>query len=239
MLCDHIAYAFLDKYWPMRCIGRIAFPIYALLLAEGFRHIKKEPERVSRHLGGYVILALVSEIGYDLVACDRPLTVSSLRSTQSVIFTLLLSFLGLLALDKWKGKPLYQTAAVFLTAFTAFCLHTDYSLMGVLLVYALYYYLNQIKDKSYPKRLIFLYAVFILYLPLLHWMKYEFCSFPVFIEHLDSENLHKYSGYIFVPPILAAYNGKLGYFNKKFKMFYKYFYPSHLLLIGLILLVIS
>jgi hypothetical protein len=34
MFCDHVASTFLDNLVWMRCVGRFAFPIYALLLAE-------------------------------------------------------------------------------------------------------------------------------------------------------------------------------------------------------------
>ena len=44
MVVDHSAYYLLEDgtllYETMRCIGRIAFPVFAFLIAEGFRHTR-------------------------------------------------------------------------------------------------------------------------------------------------------------------------------------------------------
>ena len=48
MVADHGAYYLMEHgtllYEVMRCFGRIAFPVFAFLIAEGFRHTKKPDE---------------------------------------------------------------------------------------------------------------------------------------------------------------------------------------------------
>lgn len=47
MLVDHCAYFLMDgttiNYELMRCLGRIAFPVFAFLIAEGFTHTRYKP----------------------------------------------------------------------------------------------------------------------------------------------------------------------------------------------------
>ncbi len=47
MVADHCAYYLMEHgtllYEVMRCFGRIAFPVFTFLIAEGFRHIKCLP----------------------------------------------------------------------------------------------------------------------------------------------------------------------------------------------------
>ena len=50
MLIDHIACNLLDNQVIMRSFGRIAFPIYAFLLAEGFLIYYRDKEKVKKHI---------------------------------------------------------------------------------------------------------------------------------------------------------------------------------------------
>ena len=64
MTIDHTAAALTCGSWylPMRCIGRIAFPIYCFLLLEGFVHTGNR----KRYLLRLLLLFLISEPVYDL-----------------------------------------------------------------------------------------------------------------------------------------------------------------------------
>ncbi|MBO4750438.1 MAG: TraX protein [Lachnospiraceae bacterium] len=111
MVIDHIASILIfDDTWKldmtveqvnhlyavMRLIGRLAFPLYAFLLVEGFtltKNRKKYGIRLS-------IFALLSEIPWDLSHFH---SFFYLRG-QNVIFTLLLGFLGLCVLEDLEKK---------------------------------------------------------------------------------------------------------------------------------------
>ena len=123
MLLDHIGYVFFPKLTILRMIGRIAFPIYCFLLAEG-AHYTKVPGQYALRLGVGLVLA---EIPYDLALFGR-----MYWGHQNVMFTLLLGFAMAMIMKRlplW-GKPF----AVIPFAFLAYFLNTDYGALGVVMI---------------------------------------------------------------------------------------------------------
>ena len=120
MLLDHIG-AVLIPSMGLRVIGRLAFPIYCFLLAEGIRHTRN-PKKYGLRLA---LGALLAEIPFDLLFYGR-LTLEH----QSVMVTLLLSFLMAMWAKK-LGKFLLPAAMCF---FGAELFQSDYGGTGVALV---------------------------------------------------------------------------------------------------------
>lgn len=127
MLADHVGVALLP--WQiLRIIGRLAFPIYAYLLVEGFHHTKHR----YRYMDRILICAIVSELPFDMAAFG---TIHPFH--QNTMLTLLL---GLLALDMMERIQdtlckllgllpiLYAAARIF---------HADYGAWGVALIHLL------------------------------------------------------------------------------------------------------
>ena len=94
MLLDHIGWNFIDNPMLLTWIGRIAFPCYAFLLAEGFFFVFRDKRRFIKHLSTLIILAVISEPCYDLLEFGSNIT-SRFMESQSIMFTLLLGFLGM------------------------------------------------------------------------------------------------------------------------------------------------
>ena len=131
MLLDHVGAIFLPGQLWLRIIGRMAFPIFAYLLVEGFVYTSN----VKKYMVRLGVFALISEIAYDLAFFGVPLEFSH----QNVFCTLFLGILMLYLLvhmpDKW------QQFLVLATLFgAAHFLRVDYGytgLMMILLFYAL------------------------------------------------------------------------------------------------------
>lgn len=252
MLFDHMGDSFFGNNMVMRCIGRFAFPCYAFMLAEGFRHLRTSDKRISSHAAKLVVLAFVSEFCYDLLECG--FNINNYMASQNNIITLLLAFVGLIATEKWKGQPFTIACVYLLTAFLNYACGSNYRFVGVLLVYAFYWYLNlvmqgdpaqiaagnhfRLNDQQRPvydygKRLMILLAITIVYIPLYHWARF---NFTVGVEYITQfvHYLPWYITHIAIAALLAMYNGQVGYKAKWFGMFYSWFYPAHLLLLGII-----
>ncbi|MBS5451186.1 MAG: conjugal transfer protein TraX [Coriobacteriia bacterium] len=88
------AQGWYDLYLLMRHIGRVAFPLFCFLLAEGFAHTHSKPKYAWR----LFLFALISEWPYDWALYGTGL---EFTRHQNVMFTLLVSFLAL-----WAGEAL-------------------------------------------------------------------------------------------------------------------------------------
>ena len=130
MVIDHVgAILFPDQIW-MRVIGRVAFPIYAYCLAEGFRYTSD----YRRYLGRLALFAILSEIPLDLAFYGVPFSFAH----QNVFFTLTLGLILLWVLERCREQLLLCAGAFAVLCFLAQALHMDYGAGGLLMVFAFY-----------------------------------------------------------------------------------------------------
>ena len=122
MLIDHIGAAFLPTMLWLRVVGRIAFPIYCFLLAEGAAHTR-DPRRYGTRLA---IGALLAEVPFELLFFG-----GISLSHSSVMVTLLLGFI---AIESMKKLPRFWPLVFFGCAVIAEALGTDYGGLGVMLM---------------------------------------------------------------------------------------------------------
>ncbi len=212
MLCDHIAIKFLDKntlYYLMRTIGRLSFPIFAFLLAEGFLKTKNR----KKHAILLGVFALISEPIYDLF------NKGGLDFTKfNVLFTflsgyILLWLIELIEIDCkfFKSYMLKYAAkvAVFLViAFITMQLNFEYNIAGILMI--LLFYNFHLEKSEKVKDLVNAGTVIgvntLLFSRSIQWFG---ALSAVFIY---------------------LYNGKPGS-TKKYKYLFYIFYPMHLLVL--------
>lgn len=146
MLIDHIAVAFLldskivliqfglgkdlTLYYFMRCVGRLAFPLYVFLLVEGFSHTRS---RV-RYGISLAVSAVISELPWNLEH-----TGTFIYSYQNVMFTLLTGYLALCAIESLKNSPLKLTVVIAALTTAAFTLKFDYGFLGFCFILIMYF----------------------------------------------------------------------------------------------------
>lgn len=135
MLLDHLwAMVVPGNQW-MTYVGRIAFPIFAFQIAEGFRRTSD----VRRYALRLLAFACLSEIPFDLMYASTVFY----PFHQNVMFTLLLGLLAVRGLDRAREERTVRAAALgllgLLGAWLAGALGmVDYGGKGVLTVVVFY-----------------------------------------------------------------------------------------------------
>lgn len=158
MLIDHVGAVVLEKgYLPylydtygvnsaivnqwetintlMRCVGRMAFPIFCFLLVEGYAHTRN----VKKYLGRLLLFAFVSELPFNYALEQMWFD----ARYQNVFFTLFLGLAAVASYDavcKKSGKDSYLATllVVFFFGAIAVVLRTDYNFTGVCLIFFFY-----------------------------------------------------------------------------------------------------
>lgn len=222
MLCDHLWGTIVPGNDWLTCIGRVAFPIYAFMLVEGYFHTKN----LKKYMGRMLLFAILSEIPFNLAMG------SSLFYPvhQNVLWSFLISLL----LIHWNEKA-KQTAKLWLRLLVGgvsvllgyvlgLLMMVDFYHGGILMV-LVFYFFRQKKWWSYLAQLICLWYI---NTELLGGYTYELQFFGKTWYFLRQ-------GFALLALIpIWLYRGKQGYHSKWLQIVYYLFYPLHLLILGLI-----
>ena len=232
----------------LRAVGRVAFPIFAFLIAEGAKRTHNRWLYLLR-LG---VFAVISEIPFDLAFNDTSFETGVIEfESQNVFFT---RFLGLLSivvmqlLDKINLAPLSFVFTLAAAWAAEEVLHTDYGAAGVLAIFLFYLFLQ---TNSKVK------AVGVVAVCLLLTIMFSFRFSSAHPMYLEEENwnimpffsagdgrYYRYNLYSLIgmrynkyeiwclaaAPLLILYNGGKGKHKINKYVFYV-FYPAHILLL--------
>ena len=150
MLSDHCAVVFTDCglpewiYWTMRGAGRLAFPIFAYFIAQGYIYTHS----VAKYVARLFITALISEIPYNMAVFGRVWYFGR----NNILFTFALALFVLWISDRLfkKGRgyiPVMAVIAIWAMALS-YILGLDYSWRCILLV-AIFYYATEYPPVMY------------------------------------------------------------------------------------------
>lgn len=205
-------------------IGRLAFPLFAFLIAEGAAHTHNR----RKYLGRLLLFALITEIPFDLCFYGQ----MAYWQHQNVLFTLGLGVAGIMALDHFSGRPLLQVCSAVALCLIAQLASTDYGLIGVGLILVLY-----ATRASRPALCLFggswLLASSYLYAFASAFLKGYWPRMRLAAIVQWGTQLLAYEGWALLSlALICLYNGQRGKGMNKY--FFYAFYPGHMLLIWLI-----
>lgn len=191
-------------------IGRIAFPIFAFQIAQGYVHTKN----VNKYLKRLLIFAIISQIPFTLF-CNA----ASISFIPNVIFTLVFGLVGIMAYD--KIDKLLGIAITILLGIIASLLKFDYGFYGVIIILFFYIFRDRkvllVTSFSLATLIKFTYST-------LKYAKYGNEIMLQVFQHYAPLCICTILSSVFI----CLYNGKKGY-NSKYLLYL--FYPLHLLLI--------
>ena len=151
MLCDHLWGTIIPGNDWLTCVGRIAFPIFAYLIVEGYFHTKN----LKKYVGRLLLFAFLSEIPFDLAMGSHlfyPIH-------QNVLWSFLIS-IGLIHWNErvrqtgklWLRLPV-GCVSVLLGYVVGLITMVDYYHAGILTV-LVFYFFRQKKWWSYAGQLL-------------------------------------------------------------------------------------
>ena len=210
MLCDHFGDAILKPFSFFFFFFRIAFPIFAFQLTEGYIHTKN----LKKYFKRLIIFAIISQIPFMLFSS----TFTS-RFSLNIFFTLFIGLFAIYIYDKSHNKFLGILVTIFLCAL-AQLIKTDYGAWGVCIIMIFYIF----KDKKIWMCLLYLLSCLLKYLPYLLAYNFHYIYMLLLLGTASS---------IF---FIILYNGKQG---KKVKYLLYAFYPLHMLALYFINVAIS
>ena len=220
MLLDHMWITVVRGNDWLTCVGRLAFPIFAFLIVEGYMHTSN----LKRYVGRMFIFALISEIPFNLVSGGSMI----FPFHQNVLWTFLLSLLCMHLLEKVR-----KTENVWIQIIVSMMviaggyllgniLMVDYHSAGIMTVLVFYFF----RGNTLKYRL----GQFLG----LYWINFHMLGGVVYILEFATTQMsvprQSFAMFALIP--IWLYSGKRGITNVWIQRFYYAFYPLHLFVLS-------
>lgn len=226
MLIDHLGATIFTDFPILRVIGRLSFPIFAYLIAIGY----KKTNSFSKYLNRLIIFAVISQIPFSFafsttagiydISSFLEFVIGFPNPHLNIFFTLAF---GLIAIHIWNivESKLAKVILVIALGTLANSFHTDYGIYGVAMILAFYIF-KESKVKTFIAQAT-VYIMFDALQAILYIKKFPSATIDLrwFNQGLSLLALF----------FIFSYNEEKG---KNLKYFFYAFYPVHLLIIGLI-----
>lgn len=208
MLCDHLQLTLLPDLPILRCVGRLAFPLFAFMAVEGYLHTRS----LKKYLLRLLMLAVISEIPFDLLVSGSVFD----PMHQNVIWTIILGLCCIRAFENISTdlKKMLSAIVIIASLAAAIIARVDYSSAGVLTLLAFYAF----RGNTLWCRLMQLLSLAFINLVLLGGIGFAFPYQALAVLSL---------------PIIWLYDGSQGPHNGFIKAANYLFYPAHMLILAL------
>lgn len=237
MTIDHLTWVLFPGYPSsalpivLHIIGRLAFPIFAFFIAEGYHYTHDKKKYILRIL----FFALISHVPYMMASLTFqkhgwlsliPFTtgngIERFLNQGSVLFSYFIGLIMLMVNDSKKINKLQKTIIIILLCALSF--PCDWSCIGSMIVLVI----GGKREKPLKQ---ILWSIF-----------YIGCYFIIYFFALDKIYGLIQWGVILALPLLFLYNGKKSgnpKINKVMRYFLYIYYPIHLLILGIVSLFVN
>jgi hypothetical protein len=191
-----------------RLIGRLAFPLYAWMIGNGYKHTSN----AGKYLWRLVWMGLISQLPYRLIMT----TINPGFNGLNIFTTLVLGLLGVMLVNQKQTGGLVKILGVIGLVAVGETIKVDYGGLGVLLTIGLGKWVeNRIKSGLFLGFVVLISLV--IYWSGLNWLA---------ILRV---------GTLLALPLILAYNGLQG--SKRFNWLFYWIYPVHLVILLIIKMV--
>jgi len=184
MIIDHIGLFFFYNDLIFRVVGRLSFPIFAWLIANGAVHTKN----IKKYLVRLLILAVVSQPVVFLV--------DPFYDRINAVFTLFIGLVVIAIIQNIKNKFIW-IFVIFLGCVASEVLRTDYGAMGVLSIVFFYIFFRNKKLMTLSQLVIYVFP---------YVRVFDFESFRFAASLRDFYEVFA----VFALVLILLYNGKRG-----------------------------
>ena len=220
MISDHVWATYMSFGNWMTYVGRLAFPIFAFQIAEGFMHTKSFKKYSLRLLA----FALISELPFNLFYSSRWFN----PYHQNVLFTLLLGLMAIKVIDNLKKdhKPKNIALSVLwllLIVVGSVLGFVDYGFLGMLTV--VMFYIFRDFPFAWLCQLIAMVCINIIF------FEGQVIPFELFGKAFEIPT-QGFAVFSLIP--IWLYGGRKGISNKFLQYGFYAFYPVHMIILALI-----
>lgn len=205
MIFDHSGYILFHNTSYFNIIGRLAFPIFAFQISEGYKYTKN----LKKYFHRLFLFAIISQVPFMLFLSIFSSSILKLN----IFFTLLLGLLAITIYDKLENKPL-SLFLVICIIIIGEILNCDYGWFGITIIFLFHIF----KNKKLFMNLSFITIILI---------KYGIA----FFKTLNTYNIYFALFTCLSLIFINLYNNKKG---KNMKYLLYLFYPLHLIVLYLI-----
>ena len=235
MLIDHVGDVFFGNYDFLRTIGRIAFPLYALMSVEACIYMVKKKDGAKKYLLFLLVIALLSEYGYDKAFYG----IFPYSGSQNQVLQFL-TFAVAYGITEAIHKSWFSVIVWIITIGINAHFMMGYNGVGIVFMLMLLYYCKNMQKKDSVVRACFLFAsLTVLFAGIyfeFYYPVYGFRSLLLIWQNMIYDGINL--GVYLALPFMVDYNFTYGNIPKPLRFFYRIFYPLHLTILAILRMIL-